>query len=44
MLWFDSTIFMLTLVQTIRMRRYIPGGILERLLRDGESHCCILLN
>ncbi|KAM5533266.1 hypothetical protein V8D89_013043 [Ganoderma adspersum] len=43
MLWFDSTIFMLTLVQTIRMRRYIPGGILERLLRDGTIYFGIMV-
>ena len=37
MLWFDTTIFTLTLVQAVRMRRYFPGGILEMLLRDGAS-------
>ncbi len=44
MLWFDSTIFTLTLVQTVRMRRYFPGGILERLLRDGQPLSCLRMN
>ncbi|PIL24129.1 hypothetical protein GSI_13881 [Ganoderma sinense ZZ0214-1] len=43
MLWFDSTIFTLTLVQTIRMRRYFPGGILEKLLRDGTIYFGIMV-
>ena len=37
MLWFDTTIFTLTLVQAVRMRRYFPGGIPEMPPRDGAS-------
>ena len=36
MLWFDTTIFTLTLIQAIRLRRYFPGGMFEMLFRDGE--------
>ena len=36
MLWFDITIFVLTLVQALRMRRHFPGGLLEVIFRDGE--------
>ncbi|TBU65676.1 hypothetical protein BD310DRAFT_984491 [Dichomitus squalens] len=43
MLWFDTTIFTLTLVQAIRMRRYFPGGILEVLIRDGTVYYGIMV-
>ncbi|KAI0375040.1 hypothetical protein BV20DRAFT_934734 [Pilatotrama ljubarskyi] len=36
MLWFDTTIFVLTLVQALRMRRHFPGGLLEIMFRDGS--------
>ena len=36
MLWFDTTIFTLTLVKALRMRRHFPGGLLEVVFRDGE--------
>lgn len=36
MLWFDTTIFVLTLVQALRMRRRFPGALLELMFRDGE--------
>ncbi|KAI0831457.1 hypothetical protein BC628DRAFT_1415955 [Trametes gibbosa] len=38
MLWFDTTIFLLTLTQALRMRRYFPGGLLEVMLRDGTLY------
>lgn len=40
MLWFDTTIFVLTLVQAFRVRRYFPGGLLEIMFRDGEQRSC----
>ena len=40
MLWFDTTIFVLTFIQAIRMRRLFPGGLLEVIFRDGE---CVVL-
>ncbi|TFK83480.1 hypothetical protein K466DRAFT_498414 [Polyporus arcularius HHB13444] len=38
MLWFDTTIFVLTLVQALRVRRYFPGGLLEIMFRDGTIY------
>ncbi|KAH9857025.1 hypothetical protein C2E23DRAFT_881512 [Lenzites betulinus] len=38
MLWFDTTIFTLTLVQALRMRRHFPGGLLEVMFRDGTVY------
>lgn len=38
MLWFDTTIFILTLVQALRMRHMFPGRLLEIMFRDGMSH------
>ena len=35
MLWFDTTIFVLTFVKAIRMRSEISGGLLETMFRDG---------
>ena len=36
MLWFDTTIFVLTFVKAIRMRAEISGGLLETMFRDGS--------
>lgn len=38
MLWFDTTIFILTLVQALRMRHLFPGRLLEIMFRDGMLH------
>ncbi|RDX56616.1 hypothetical protein OH76DRAFT_1336759, partial [Lentinus brumalis] len=43
MLWFDTTIFVLTLVQAFRVRRYFPGGLLEIMFRDGTIYYGILV-
>ncbi|KAI0362263.1 hypothetical protein OH77DRAFT_38378 [Trametes cingulata] len=43
MLWFDTTIFVLTLVQALRMRRHFPGGLLEVMFRDGTIYYGIML-
>ncbi|KAI0780787.1 hypothetical protein BD413DRAFT_608031 [Trametes elegans] len=43
MLWFDTTIFVLTLVQALRMRRHFPGGLLEIMFRDGTIYYGIML-
>ena len=37
MLWFDTTIFVLTLARAWQMHRRMPGGVLETLVRDGSS-------
>ncbi len=42
MLWFDTTIFVLTLARAYQMHRRMPGGILETLFRDGQFlHLCV---
>ncbi|EIW60023.1 uncharacterized protein TRAVEDRAFT_70524 [Trametes versicolor FP-101664 SS1] len=38
MLWFDTTIFILTLVQALRMRHMFPGRLLEIMFRDGTVY------
>ncbi|PIL24117.1 hypothetical protein GSI_13869 [Ganoderma sinense ZZ0214-1] len=38
MLWFDTTVFLLTLVRTLRTHNRLSGGILEVLLRDGTIY------
>ncbi|TBU35842.1 hypothetical protein BD311DRAFT_647487, partial [Dichomitus squalens] len=38
MLWFDTTIFVLTLARAIQMHRRLPGGIVEILFRDGTIY------
>ena len=38
MLWFDTTIFVLTLAQALRIRRHFPGGLLEIMFRDGTIY------
>ncbi|KAI0807439.1 hypothetical protein C8Q74DRAFT_1227641 [Fomes fomentarius] len=43
MLWFDTTIFVLTLVQALRMRRRFPGALLELMFRDGTVYYGILV-
>ena len=35
MLWFDTTIFVLTFYQAIRLRKEISGGLLVTMFRDG---------
>ena len=39
MLWFDTTIFMLTFIKAIQMRTEISGGLLETMFRDGTELC-----
>ena len=36
MLWFDTTVFLLTLARAIRMRYHVPGSLLEIFFRDGK--------
>ncbi|KAI0647192.1 hypothetical protein C8Q79DRAFT_610618 [Trametes meyenii] len=36
MMWFDTTVFVLTLIQALRVRRHFSGGLLEIMLRDGS--------
>ncbi|KAI0636830.1 hypothetical protein C8Q77DRAFT_1154726 [Trametes polyzona] len=43
MLWFDTTIFVLTLVQALRMRRHFPGGLLEVMFRDGTVYYAFMM-
>ncbi|TBU35843.1 hypothetical protein BD311DRAFT_648149, partial [Dichomitus squalens] len=43
MLWFDTTVFLLTLARALRMHRRLSGGIVNLLFRDGEAHFCILV-
>ncbi|CDO72854.1 hypothetical protein BN946_scf185002.g39 [Trametes cinnabarina] len=38
MLWFDTTIFALTLLRALRMRQHFPGGLLEIMFRDGTIY------
>ncbi|KAM5533278.1 hypothetical protein V8D89_013055 [Ganoderma adspersum] len=43
MLWFDTTIFVLTLARAWRMHRRVPGGVLETLFRDGTIYYGIMV-
>ncbi|OSD08714.1 hypothetical protein PYCCODRAFT_1380531 [Trametes coccinea BRFM310] len=43
MLWFDTTIFVLTLLRALRMRRHLPGGLLEIMFRDGTVYYGIMV-
>ncbi|KAL7283511.1 hypothetical protein ACG7TL_002944 [Trametes sanguinea] len=43
MLWFDTTIFVLTFVRALRMRRHLPGGLLETMFRDGTIYYGIMV-
>ncbi|OSD08715.1 hypothetical protein PYCCODRAFT_48078 [Trametes coccinea BRFM310] len=43
MLWFDTTIFVLTFVRALRMRRHLPGGLLEMMFRDGTIYYGIMV-
>ncbi|TBU65690.1 hypothetical protein BD310DRAFT_911862 [Dichomitus squalens] len=43
MLWFDTTIFVLTLARAIQMHRRLPGGIVEILFRDGTIYYGIIV-
>ncbi|KAI0647191.1 hypothetical protein C8Q79DRAFT_925791 [Trametes meyenii] len=36
MLWFDTAIFLMTLVKALRTRHNLKGGLLEIMLRDGK--------
>ncbi|KAI0669046.1 hypothetical protein C8Q78DRAFT_1080899 [Trametes maxima] len=43
MMWFDTTVFVLTLIQALRVRRHFPGGLLEIMLRDGTIYYGMML-
>ncbi|KAI9065137.1 hypothetical protein FKP32DRAFT_1675018 [Trametes sanguinea] len=43
MLWFDTTIFVLTFLRALRMRRHLPGGLLEMMFRDGTIYYGIMV-
>ncbi|KAI0748267.1 hypothetical protein C8Q80DRAFT_1270695 [Daedaleopsis nitida] len=43
MLWFDTTIFVLTLVKALQMRHTFPGGLLEIMFRDGTIYYGIMV-
>ncbi|KAI8998507.1 hypothetical protein BD414DRAFT_519645 [Trametes punicea] len=43
MLWFDTTIFALTLVRALRMRRHLPGGLIQIMFRDGTIYYGIMV-
>ncbi|PIL24118.1 hypothetical protein GSI_13870 [Ganoderma sinense ZZ0214-1] len=43
MVWFDTTIFVLTLVRAWQMHRHMRGGILETLFRDGTIYYGIMV-
>ena len=43
MLWFDTTVFLLTLVRALRLHRRLSGGIVNVLFRDGERHPPVLV-
>ncbi|KAM5533279.1 hypothetical protein V8D89_013056 [Ganoderma adspersum] len=43
MLWFDTAVFLLTLVRALRTHDRLSGGILEVLLRDGTIYFGIMV-
>ncbi|KAJ8462345.1 hypothetical protein ONZ51_g10957 [Trametes cubensis] len=43
MLWFDTTIFLLTLIRALRMRSHLPGGLLHIMFRDGTIYYGIMV-
>ncbi|EJF65977.1 hypothetical protein DICSQDRAFT_177373 [Dichomitus squalens LYAD-421 SS1] len=43
MLWFDTTVFLLTLARALRMHRRLSGGIVNLLFRDGTIYYGILV-
>ncbi|KAH9901071.1 hypothetical protein C8Q73DRAFT_786477 [Cubamyces lactineus] len=43
MLWFDTTIFLLTLIRALRMHSHLPGGLLHIMFRDGTIYYGIMV-